>query len=65
MADKTEKLSPCCNKQILASRGDGVFIGFCAGCKKNVARVNPRTGKKEWLDGASPWTKKDDLRPME
>lgn len=55
--------SECCDAPILASLGDGVLIGSCSGCGKNVIRKNPRTGALEWLDGRSPWTHDDDLRP--
>lgn len=48
--------SPCCGASIDASRGDGVWIGSCSACGANVIRINPRTGRQEWLDGASPWT---------
>ncbi len=51
-----EKLSLCCRAKIFGSLGDGVIIGTCSTCDTNVARVNPRTGKREWLNGASPWT---------
>lgn len=49
--------SECC--------GAGVWIGSCSACGKSICRVNPRTGRQEWLDGASPWTTDDDLRPIE
>lgn len=26
--------------------------------------MNPRNGVAEWLDGESPWTNRDDLRPV-
>lgn len=57
-------LSPCCSVNIDASLGDGVLIGSCSKCSQNVCRVNPRTGKAEWLEGKSPWWE-GDLTPME
>jgi hypothetical protein len=56
--------SECCGAKIYASLGDGVLIGSCAACDKIVCRMNPRTGRSEWLDGESPWTSRDDLRGM-
>ena len=58
-----ELLSPCCNVLIVASLGDGVVIGICSECGKDVIRLNPKTGQQEWLDGNSPWTDKA-LRPV-
>lgn len=52
-------LSPCCQTTIVASRGDGVTMGSCSACNKTVCRVNPTTGKEEWLDGNSPWIRSD------
>lgn len=57
--------SECCNARISASLGDGVLLGTCRECMKIVIRKNPRTGKREWLDGESPWTPRDDLREYE
>ena len=51
-------LSPCHQAPIEASYGDGVLIGSCSTCGKDVVRVNPRIGKQEWLDGNSPWTER-------
>lgn len=50
------KRSPCCDAKIDASLGDGVLIGSCSVCGKNILRLNPETGAQEWLDGRSPWT---------
>lgn len=59
-------LSECCKAKIDGSLGDGVLIGSCGECHKMVCRVNPRTRRREWLDGASPWDSRDNtLRPME
>lgn len=55
-------LSECCNKEAFATLGDGVLVGWCAGCNKPVCRANPKTGETEWLDGHDPWTK-EPLRP--
>jgi len=57
-------VSPCCNASIGMTLGDGVQIGSCNQCFKNVVRINPNTGVEEWLDGESPWTKKN-LRPVQ
>lgn len=56
--------SPCCNATIDAGLGDGVLIGSCSACGQSVCRVNPQTGKSEWLDGKSPWFR-GELRLME
>jgi len=56
-------LSPCHQAEIWGSLGDGVFIGSCSECFKDVKRLNPRTGVEEWLDGESPWSAKN-LRPV-
>lgn len=61
---KSSAKSECCGAEIGGSLGDGVVIGHCNECFKAVCRQNPRTGKLEWLDGKSPWTGRDDLRPM-
>ncbi|MBU0531561.1 MAG: hypothetical protein ABIG32_01255 [Candidatus Uhrbacteria bacterium] len=57
--------SPCCNATIDGSLGDGVLIGSCAKCGQSVCRVDPKTRKAEWLDGESPWTDRQNLRPMD
>jgi len=49
-------LSPCCQVSIDSSLADGVLVGSCSSCKKNVIRINPETRVEEWLDGKSPWT---------
>lgn len=59
-----EPTSPCHSAKIDFSLGDGVRIGSCSECEKNVARVNPRTGTEEWLNGRSPWDPRDDLVPV-
>jgi hypothetical protein len=59
-----ERLSPCCQTTIWTASGDGVLIGSCSSCGQAVIRRNPRTGREEWLDGHSPWTR-NDLRPIE
>jgi len=61
----TKNRSPCCEAEIFGSLGDGVLIGTCSFCHKDVSRVNPRTGDGEWLDGQSPYTRLDDLRKMD
>ncbi len=58
------KKSPCCKATIDASLGDGVLIGRCKHCGTMVSRLNPKTGRLEWLDGESPWTN-EDLRSMD
>ncbi len=60
---KKETFSPCHNVKLIASLGDGVLIGSCGECYKNISRVNPATGVTEWLDGKSPWTE-EPLRPV-
>lgn len=62
--EKAPLLSPCHHVPLYASRGDGVTIGSCSVCDKDVVRVNPHTGVQEWLDGHSPWSR-NDLRPIE
>ena len=54
---KSNTLSPCHYARIDLASGDGVFIGSCSVCGQDVLRINTRTGKEEWLDGKSPWTK--------
>lgn len=50
----------CCRgAQVNVSLSDGVLVGSCSRCNKNVVRVNPRTGNQEWLHGESPWSEKD------
>ena len=58
------KTSPCCNAKIDAALSDGVLVGSCSNCRENICRMNPKTAKLEWLDGASPWVK-EELRAME
>lgn len=58
-------VSPCHQAPISASRGDGVVIGSCSTCGAAVCRLNPRTGVSEWLGAESPWSQRDDLRPMD
>lgn len=60
----SKHLSPCHSAGIDFSLGDGVMIGSCGVCQQDVCRVNPQTGQHEWLDGESPWSSRDDLRPM-
>lgn len=57
-------LSPCCLANIGGSLGDGVIIGSCTKCYKQLTRVNPTTGVAEWLDGKSPWAQ-EDFRPID
>lgn len=64
MSAKRRVFSECCSAVVYLTLGDGVLLGHCGTCNANVCRVNPRTGQNEWLDGASPWTARDDLRPM-
>jgi hypothetical protein len=50
----------CCRgAQVNVSLSNGVLVGSCSRCNKNVVRVNPRTGNQEWLHGESPWSEKD------
>lgn len=65
MNEKRLRLSPCCHANIGASLADGVLVGHCTQCHKDLCRVNPRTGAREWLDGESPWSTRDDLRKMQ
>lgn len=46
-SDVPVKLSSCCSVPVYMSRGDGVTIGSCAKCDRNVVRINPKTGKQE------------------
>ena len=63
LARKVPVKSPCHrNSKIVSSLGDGVLVGSCEKCGANLLRINPRTGKQEWLHGASPWTSADALR---
>lgn len=39
---KTPKRSRCCRARIWMSRADGVSVGSCSKCTKNIVRVNPR-----------------------
>jgi len=64
MGETKPIVSPCHNAKIGFSLGDGVQIGSCQECYKDVVRINPQTGVEEWLDGKSPWTK-GNLRPVE
>jgi len=59
LVKKTEHIKCCRGARISMSLGDGVLIGSCSRCDKNVVRINPRTGNQEWLHGESPWTEKD------
>ena len=61
---KTSLLSPCHQATLLASLSDGVLIGSCSVCDEPVVRVNPCTGRQEWVEGHSPWTRRA-LRPVE
>jgi hypothetical protein len=61
---KTSLLSPCHHVPLYAARADGVIVGSCPKCDEDVVRVNPCTGRQEWLDGHSPWSSSD-LRPVE
>src|SRR3989338_6856663 len=55
--------SPCHKAPIDFSRVDGVNIGTCSVCGKQLVRQNPRTRIVEWLDNYSPWYQ-GDLRPV-
>ena len=59
LMEDIDSASRCCNATILMSRGDGVMMGTCARCDETVCRLNPRTGRAEWLNGESPWTTSD------
>jgi len=52
-------LCRCHDKPMDSSLGDGVAIGSCRVTGDAVIRVNPRTGKLEWLNGCSPWDTRD------
>lgn len=43
------KKSKCCKAKIWASLGDGIMMGTCSECMKTVCRINPKTGKQEWI----------------
>lgn len=60
---KTSLLSPCHQATLLASLSDGVLIGSCSVCDEPVVRVHPRTGRPEWVEWHSPWTRRA-LRPV-
>ena len=64
MATKNPIVSPCHNAKIGFTLYDGVQIGSCLECYRDVLRINPETGVEEWLENKSPWTK-DSLRPVE
>lgn len=49
----------CHDEPMDASLADGVMIGSCRAGGGPVIRVNPRTGKAEWLNGCSPWDRRD------
>ena len=57
-------MSTCHDSLLDASRSDGVTVGSCRVCGDDIVRINPRTNVEEYLDGRSPWTVKDDLRPV-
>ena len=56
-------LSPCCQAKIIMSRTRGVDIGVCGKCDLLLIRVNPTTGKREWLDENLATTQRK-LRPV-
>lgn len=55
--------SPCCKAHINGALADGILVGSCEKCGKNICRSNPRTSIVEWLDGEPPGTNKK-LRPI-
>lgn len=59
LVKKTPRWSNCCRTKIIMSVADGIVVGSCAKCGKNVVRLNPRTGKQEWLHGVSAWSLAD------
>ena len=59
LVKKTEHAKCCKRAKVLISLSDGVLVGSCSKCGRNVVRLNPRTGNQEWLHGESPWTEKD------
>jgi len=59
LVKKNEHVRCCKGARIDGSMSDGVMVGSCSKCGKNVVRMNPRTGKQEWLHGESPWSEKD------
>ena len=59
LVKKNEHVKCCKRAQVDMSLSDGVLVGSCSKCGKNVVRLNPRTGNQEWLHGESPWTEKD------
>lgn len=43
-------LSPCCNTRILSNLEEGIIIGICQRCRKQVMEIESDTGKKWWTD---------------
>ena len=43
----------------LSYDGVNILCGACPHCESTVARVNPRTDRKEWLNGLPFYTEKD------
>jgi hypothetical protein len=58
LGDDGKLRSTCHGVYLGGALGDGVLYGFCSECWKPIVRLNPKTGRKEWLDGEEPWTKK-------
>src|SRR3989344_5758885 len=55
--------SPCCNAHVRGALSDGILVGSCEKCGKNICRSNSKTGTIEWLDEEPPGTDKK-LRPI-
>lgn len=51
------------SSRIIKGRATSVTSGICSACGQAIARLNPRTGVEEWLDGKSPYTS-ENLRPV-
>lgn len=66
---KPDLKSPCCGAKVKSEelRDDAtdqtVRVGICTSCDEPVARTNPKTGVREWLDGEH-WGVERELRPV-
>ena len=59
-------ISTCHHSLLDFSCADGIHVWWCRvqECDKAIVRINPCTGVEEFLDGRSPWTIEDNLRPV-
>jgi len=51
--------SRCCNAPVKAALTDGILVGMCATCQRDVIRMNPRTLQLEWLNGTAVTSTED------